>query len=79
MYRDVLYHIFEGYSLFINEYDFEECACINNSESDELSNISIYYIAIFARENDIKTVIISRFRWQTNTPENKSIFEHRFS
>ena len=67
MHRDVLYHIFEGYRLFINEYDFEECACINNSESD------------IARENDIKTVIISRFRWQTNTPENKSIFEHRFS
>ena len=32
MYRDVLYHIFEGYSLFINEYDFEECACTNNPE-----------------------------------------------
>ena len=30
MYRDVLYHIFEGYSLFINESDFEECDCTNN-------------------------------------------------
>ena len=68
MYRDVLYHIFEGYSLFINEYDFEEYACTNNSEFsrtivissdtsiliDVIPHIPVYYIATFARENGME-------------------------
>ena len=84
MYRDVLYHIFEGYSLFINEYDFEECACTNNLA------IHIYLWRISRYLNLLhcyfcqwkwyrKTTIISRFWWQTNIQENKSTFEHSIS
>ena len=52
MYRDVLYHIFEGYSLFINEYDFEEFS--DTSILMEKLQIFQFIILLFLRKKDMQ-------------------------
>ena len=77
MYRDVLYHIFEGYSLFINEYDFEEFS--DTSILMEKLQIFQFIILLFLRKKRYaKRAITSRFWWQTNTRETKVILSIDF-